>query len=204
MKLKNLIICPKCQSIHKKLPLKKGEVARCTNCREILYKDGRDILKFYLSFSFTALVFLSISMFFPIVNIDLAGFDSSLNILQAVISLFDSGYNLVALFSGFVLVIFPFCVIVFLFFAALFMQLKIFKNIVRWLLIIVSFLDLWSMLDIFFISILVATVKIFDYATISVGISFYSMVVFILLEIYLTKHMRIEELWDEWEEIWGK
>ncbi len=202
MELKKIVICPKCQSVHKRLPLKKNQIARCTECGEILYKDNKNILKFYLSFSFTALIFFTISMFFPIVDINLAGFDSSLSIVDSVLSLYEAGYDLVALFSTFVLILFPLIIISFLFLATLFMEFSIFKGIVRWLLIIVSFLDVWSMLDIFFISILVAAVKIFDYATISLDIAFYSMIAFIALEIYLTKHRRIEELWDEYEKIY--
>ena len=200
--LKNLIICPKCQTIHKRVTLKKGEMARCKECKEILYKDDKHILKYYLSFSFTALIFFAISMFFPIVDINLAGFDSSLSIVDSVLSLFESGYDLVAIFSAFVLVLFPLLIILSLFLVSLFMELSILKNLVKWILIMVSFLDTWSMLDIFFISILVATVKIFDYATISLDIAFYSMILFIALEVYLTKHRRIEELWDEYEKIY--
>ncbi len=202
MDLQNLIICPKCQSIHKRLPLKKGEMARCRECGEVLYKDDRHILKFYLSFSFTSLVFFVISMFFPIVDINLAGFDSSLSIVDSVLSLFENGYDLVAIFSAFVLVLFPLLIISFLFLGTLLMELSILKSVVKWLLIVVSFLDIWSMLDIFFISILVSAVKIFDYATITLDIAFYSMIVFITLELYLTKHRRIEELWDEYEKIY--
>ena len=80
------------------------------------------------------------------------------------------------------------------------MSLKIAKNITKWLLVFVGFLNRWSMLDIFFISLLVASVKIFDYAIISPSIAFYSTIIYMILEIYLTKHTRVEELWDEWEE----
>ena len=177
-------------------------MARCKECGDILYKYDKHILKFYLSFSFTALVFFVISMFFPIVDINLAGFDSSLSIVDSVLSLFEAGYDLVALFSAFVLILFPLLIISFLFLASLLLELSILKGLVRWLLIVVSFLDVWSMLDIFFISILVSAVKIFDYATISLDIAFYSMIAFITLEIYLTKHRRIEELWDEYEKIY--
>ena len=200
--LKDLIICPRCQKVHKKVSLKKGEVARCSSCKEILYKDKKNILTIYLSFSVTALIFLFISTFFPIIDINLSLYESSLNIIEAILSLFENGYLFVGLFSFFVLLLFPFLVLSLLFLASLFMKLKIFKNLTKWFLIIVSFLTTWSMLDIFFISILVASVKIFDYATINLNVAFFSLVIYMILEIYLTKHIRVFELWDEWEEIY--
>jgi len=200
--LKDLIICHRCQTLHKKKPLLKNQEARCSECGAVLYKQNSTLVYKYLSFSITAIIFLSISLFFPILNINLSGLESSLNIIEAIKSLYESGYDIVAIFATFVLLIFPFIVLIFLFLSSLFMILKIFKHLTKWLLIIVGFLNNWSMLDIFFISILVGAVKIFDYASIEVGIAFYSSIVFILFEIYLTKHSRVDELWYRWESIY--
>ena len=200
METKDLIICHRCQTLHKKRALTKKEIAKCSECGEILYKSRKNLLNYYLSFSITALVFLLISLFFPILHINLSGFESSLSVVDSIVLLFSKGYDLVALFSLFILIIFPILIILFLFFISLFMSLKIARNTTKWLLIFVGFLNSWSMLDIFFISILVASVKIFHYATISPSIAFYSTIIYMVLEIYLTKHTRVEELWDEWEE----
>jgi len=60
------------------------------------------------------------------------------------------------------------------------------------------------MVDIFFISLLVAMVKLFDYASIEIGISFIAFILTIILEIIITKNISAYELWKVYENVYQK
>jgi paraquat-inducible protein A len=51
------------------------------------------------------------------------------------------------------------------------------------------------MTDIFLISILVALVKLIGYAQIHMGIAFWALMVFVLIDLYIVKSIQLSELW---------
>jgi len=198
--LKDIVICHKCQKPHKRVPLKANEEARCSKCDALLYKNIQGIEYKIFSYSFTALILYIISMIYPIIDINLAGNKSLLNIVETIFLLFNSGYILVSFFALMVLIIFPFSVMFLLFIFSIFIILKKNKYLTKNILKLLEKFHHWSMLDIFFVSILVAMVKIFDYAIIEFDVAFVSLILFIMIELYLTRHIYIESLWDLWEE----
>jgi len=198
--LKNLTICHKCQKVHKKRSLSSKEEARCSWCGALLYKSTYGLEYKLFSFSFTALVLFAVSMIYPVIEINLAGNISYLNIPQTIFLLFEEGYVLVSFFALMVLIIFPLMVMFLLFVFSVFVILKKNKLLTKHILKFLDHISRWSMLDIFFVSILVAMVKIYDYALIEFEVAFFSLVFFIMIELYLTRHIYIETLWDMWED----
>ncbi len=200
--LKNIVICYKCKKAHKKKPLSRKEEAICTECGSLLYKSTEGLEYKVLIYSFTALIFFAISLLYPIITIDIAGNDSLLNIPDAVYHLYSDGYILVGIFALIVLILFPLTIMFLLFLFSVFVILKINKTVSKNILIILEYLKPWSMVDIFFVSVLVSMVKIFDYALIEFDVAFFSVIIYITIEIYLTRHVYLETLWDMWERVY--
>jgi len=150
------------------------------------------------------LMLFAISMIYPVIDINLAGSRSLLNIPETIFLLFESGYLLVSFFALMVLVIFPFIVMFLLFVFSIFVIIRKNSNLTKSILKLLESFTHWSMLDIFFVSILVAMVKIFDYALIEFDVGFVSLIFFIIIELYLTRHIYIESLWDLWEDRYAK
>jgi paraquat-inducible protein A len=69
------------------------------------------------------------------------------------------------------------------------------KKLTKELLVLLAHIKPWSMSDIFFISILVALVKLIGYAQIHLGISFFALILFIILDVYVSKKIHISEIW---------
>jgi len=63
------------------------------------------------------------------------------------------------------------------------------------LLVLLARIQPWHMSDIFLISILVAVVKLFNMAEIYFGASFWTLIVFVLIDIYMTRNIHLGELW---------
>ena len=186
--------------MHKKLPLSKRHEARCQRCNEVLLR-GCDTLEWrVLALSASALIFLGLALAFPLVDIDLGGVNSSLNMIDAIGKLWEDGYLFIAIFALFVLVLFPLLLMGMLLMVSVAMIFGR-KRLARNLLILATTLSHWSMLDIFFVSILVALVKIYEYAQIRFDTAFLALALFVLIEIYLTRYIKLEWYWERWERL---
>jgi len=197
---KDLIICPHCQSINTKKTLKKGEAAYCSVCDAYLYAKDPYLLQKIFALSMSALVLFMLANTYPIVSINIAQMGSELTLLEAILRLFDQGYLFVSFFSLLVLFVFPLLLMVLLFLYGLLSLFVVECGVIRQLLIAISVIRRWSMLDIFFIAVLVALIKIYEYASIHFGPAFWSLALFIAIEIYLVRMQPVSMLWDVWEE----
>jgi len=193
--LDTLVICPQCHTLHREVPIKDGAKACCSRCRSVMYRYDSRLAEHGLALSLTALIFFSVANFFPLVKIDLLGNEQFITIPKTILSLFDNGFFIVGMLCIFLIFIFP--LMIFCLYLLLFSLLKFGKGevLTKELLVLLSRLKPWSMSDIFLISILVALVKLIGYAQIHMGIAFWALIVFVLIDIYVTRSIHITEIW---------
>ena len=193
--LDNLIICQKCSTLHEEVPIKDGTKACCSECGAILYSYDSKRIDHGLALSITGFIFFVLANVFPLVQIQILGHEQFITIPKTIFSLFDSGFYIVGIICAFLIFIFP--LMIFMINILLFIFLKI-KRGEKWtkdLLILLSHITPWSMTDIFLISILVALVKLIGYAQIHMGIAFWALMVFVLIDLYIVKSIQLSELW---------
>ena len=201
MKLKNedeldtLIICHQCHTLHEEVPIKDGTKALCTVCGSILYRYDSKLVDYGLAWSITGLIFFVLANLFPIVNIELLGHKQFITIPKTFVALFDNGFYVVGILCMFFIFLFP--LIIFTINTIIFALLKLKKapTFTKELLILLSHIKPWSMSDIFLISILVALVKLIGYAQIHMGVAFWALVIFVLIDLYITKRIHLSEIW---------
>jgi len=193
--LDDLVICPQCHTLHREIPIKDGAKACCSECNSVMYRYDSRLAEHGLALSVTALIFFFVANFFPLVKIELLGNEQFITIPGTILSLFDNGFFIVGMLSAFLIFIFP--LMIFLLYLLVFALLKFGKGeqLSKELLVLLSHLKPWSMSDIFLISILVALVKLIGYAQIHMGIAFWALIVFVLLDIYVTRSIHISEIW---------
>ena len=193
--LDNLIICKKCSTLHEEVPIKDGTKACCSECGATLYRYDSKRIDRGLALSMTGFIFFVLANVFPLVQIQILGHEQFITIPKTIFSLFDSGFYIVGIICAFLIFIFP--LMIFMINILLFILLKI-KRGEKWtkdLLILLSHITPWSMTDIFLISILVALVKLIGYAQIHMGIAFWALMVFVLIDLYIVKSIQLSELW---------
>ncbi len=196
---KNIILCPRCFTPHKKLPLAPKEEARCVRCQALLYRYRSGLEYLLLTLSTLSLLCLLIANVSPLLRINFGELSARTLLLEAILSLFDKGFVFISFFSLLVLEVFPWLLMGTLSLFSILVLLRRGKVIAKGSLILVEIFRRWSMLDIFFIAILVAMIKVYQYAQIHFGVAFWALGIFVLLEIYVVKSIRIEELWELWE-----
>jgi paraquat-inducible protein A len=210
MKLENedaldeLIICHRCHTLHEEIPITDGSKALCSECGTVLYRYDSKLIEHGLALSITALIFFVLANFFPIVKIELLGHEQFITIPKTFMTLIDQGFYFVGLLCAFLIFFFP--LMVFLLYTAIFLLFKFKKGkiVTKELLILLSYAHKWNMSDIFLISILVALVKLIGYAQIHMGVAFWALIVYVCIDIYLTKHIHLSEMWMLRKQIYGE
>jgi len=193
--LDHLIICHKCHTLHEEVIIKDRTKALCTACNSVLYRFDSRLVDYGLSLSIAGLIFFILANVFPIVKIELLGHEQFITIPKTFVALFDNGFYFVGLMCAFLIFIFP--LLIFIVNLVLFSLLKLRKSphFTKELLILLSHMKPWSMSDIFLISILVALVKLIGYAQIHMGAAFWALMLFVGIDLYMTKQIHISEIW---------
>ena len=202
--LDNLIICHKCHTLHEKVPLSQDGKALCSNCNILLYQNSEYMLDKTLALVVTAFISLVVAFQFSIITININGLEQSLNLSSLFMVIVEHEQYLIGLMLLFLIVIFPFVIIVSMFFLLLYMKIGKAEYLVKRLLILLAHIRPWSMVDIFFISLLVAMVKLFDIAQIELGISFAAFILTLFLDALITKNISFYELWEHHDKIYGE
>lgn len=166
----------------------------------MIYRNYHDLFNTTLALSITAFLLLVISYTFTIMTININGIDQHLNLSSLFVVMFEHEYYFVGIMLSFLIVLFPLVILGSLILLLLLMRRKKSPYLVKRLLILTARLIPWNMVDIFFISILVAMVKLFDFAQIDLGVAFISFIVVLLLDLVLIKRISFNELWLNYQE----
>jgi paraquat-inducible protein A len=193
--LDNLILCEQCFTLHEEVPLEDGTKACCTECGAVLYRYDSKLIEHGLALSFTGIVFFILANLFPLVQIEILGHGQFITIPKTIFSLFENGFYFVGLLCTFFIFIFPFMIFTINMLLFTLLKMKRGENLTKELLILLAHIKPWSMTDIFLISILVALVKLIGYAQIHIGIAFWALMVFVLIDLYIVKRIHLFEIW---------
>lgn len=202
--LDSLILCKQCHTLHEEVPIEDGTKACCSKCGAILYRYDSRLLDHGLALSMTGMIFFMVANLFPLVKIEILGHEQFITIPQTFISLFDSGFYVVGLICSFLIFIFPLMIFSINILLFVLLKSKRGEKLSKELLILLSHIKPWNMSDIFFISILVALVKLIGYAQIHMGMAFWALMAFVLIDLYMTKSMHISDLWMLWKRIFSE
>jgi len=201
--LDELIICKKCHTLHKKVALTKHKKAFCSNCNILLYRANENILDYTLALVITAIISLFIAFQFTIISINIQGVEQRLTLSSLFLVIIEHKQYIVGILFLFIIVIFPIVILLSLFLLLFFMKIEKGAYLTQRVLILLAHLKPWNMIDIFFISLLVSMVKLFDVANIELGVSFIALVFTLILDVLITKNIRFHELWVLHAKIYG-
>ena len=201
--LDKLIICHKCHTVHEKFELKDKEKAFCSRCNVLLYQHDEQMINKALALVSTAFIALFIAFEFTIVTINIQGLEQSLTFSSLFVTIVEHEQYVIGVMFLFLIVILPITILLATLILLFFLKIEKAGYLTKRLLILLARLKPWSMVDIFFISLLVAMVKLFDVANIEVGIAFIAFIFTLILDIVISKSLGFHELWELHSKIYG-
>lgn len=196
----SLIGCPDCDLVQRLPELAAGASARCPRCGKELWRRREDSLNRTLALTTAAAFLYVLANSVPMLGLTVAGRDAFTTVAGGAQQLWQSDHQLVAVLVLFTAVVAPALQIGFMLAIVLGAQRRRPRKWVGELLRYHPTASTWSMLEVMMIGVLVALVKIADYATVIPGLALFALFVLIFLLAAIQASFDPREVWDrvEW------
>lgn len=188
--------CHECDLLVVVPTLDAGQKAYCPRCNYLLAAHRPHAQAMVFAFAVSGLFFLALSVAFPFLGFSASGQERTVTLLQSISILVAEDLPSLAfiIFTAIVLVPAAFLLGAIYVSTAIRMHRKLpgTVRVLRWTLTLMP----WSMGEIFLISILVAFVKIVTIADVSLGLSFWSYVLFVVCMTVVVLYPDKRRLWQ--------
>ncbi|WP_235591426.1 paraquat-inducible protein A [Pseudoalteromonas sp. H71] len=172
-------------------------MAICPHCHHKLCEANVNHDNRIVALSFSALLMLLSSMFYPFLSFSSNGITQTITLPDAARILFNYDSELLGLFIDLSIIALPMSLLIILIPLHLGILKTLPQGIARRLLKFTLALEPWIMSEIFLIGVLVSMVKIMSLADISFGASFWAYAAFVFLYIAALVHLNRPRLWAQ-------
>jgi paraquat-inducible protein A len=202
----SLVACSHCDLLQRLPALEPGASARCPRCDEELWRRRDDSLERTLALALAAAVLYVLANSVPMLGLTAVGHQASTTVLGGAQQLWDDGRETVAALVLFTAVVAPALQIGFMLAVVLAARRARVPGWVGTLLRHHPFTRTWSMIEVMMLGVLVALIKIADYATVIPGLALFALGGLIFLLAAMQASFDPREVWDrvEWAEANGR
>ena len=197
----NCLACPSCDLLFDISGLQIGETARCSRCNHFLtaYRDKG--FSRVIAFASSALILLVLSCSFPFISLEMAGLENVMTLPKLILMLWQSEMQSLALLVMVFIVIIPMLVLILLLSLSVALFFGWYYPWLRFAGRLIYRLRNWSMVEVFFVGVLVSLVKISHMATILMGASFWAYAAFSVLFLLSSSGFDRVQCWRRIEEL---
>ncbi|USG62971.1 paraquat-inducible protein A [Sneathiella marina] len=195
------LACPECDLVHAIADINEGEQGRCTRCGALLFVRHRNSLDRSLAFALTGFLFFILANMFPLLTFELDGRSQSNRLIDGAIAFLNEGYwelGIVVFVSS---VLAPMMVLIVLISLLLPLRLNRLPFNPQFQIRMLMHLRPWAMSEIFILGIIVAFVKLSDFAEVSVGLSLFAFVLMVAATVMAYLTLDDEALWSRLDEV---
>jgi paraquat-inducible protein A len=175
------LACPSCDLVFDISLLGDGESARCSRCGHFLTIYREDALHRVMAFTSSALILLVLACCFPFMTFKASGLESVMTLPETALKLWLYDMPGLSLLVAAFIIIIPALMLLLMLVLVTALLLNRNYSWLRFVGRLVYTLESWSMVEVFFIGVLVSLVKIAKMATIVMGISFWAYGAFSIL-----------------------
>lgn len=198
----DLIGCPNCDLLQRLPDLSSGAAARCPRCDEELWRRREDSLNRVLALTIAAAILYVIANSVPMLGLTVVGRSASTTVIGGAEHLWTNGQQIVAGLVLLTAVIAPALEIGFMLAIAIGGRRERPPKQLGVLLRGYRMIRTWSMIEVMMLGVLVALVKIADYATVIPGIALFVLGTLVFLLAAIQSNFDPREVWSriEWAE----
>jgi paraquat-inducible protein A len=198
----SLIACPHCDLLQRLPNLGSAASARCPRCNEELWRRREDSLNRTLALAVAAAMLYLVANTVPMLGLTVVGRGASTTVIGGAIHLWQNGQVTVALLVLFTAVVAPALQIILTLGIVLATRLKPAPQWAGTLLRYHGTTRTWSMIEVMMLGVLVALVKIADYATVIPGTALFVLGALIGVLAAMQASFEPREVWERIE--WAK
>jgi paraquat-inducible protein A len=198
----SLIACPHCDLLQRLPNLVSATSARCPRCDEELWRRREDSLNRTLALAVAAAVLYLIANVVPMLGLTVVGREALATVIGGAQHLWQGGQKTVAILVLFTAVIAPALQISFMLAIALGACRGPAPRWIGTLLRYNGTTQTWSMIDVMMLGVLVALVKIADYARVIPGTALFLLGALVVVLAAMQVSFEPREVWEriEWAE----
>lgn len=193
------VACHYCDCLQTAPRLKEDEAARCKKCGEVIFENRPRSLARATAFSSAGLIFMVLAHAFPSLVMDSGSVRTRLTLVGAVDSLATDGNGLLAVGIVLFTIIAPLILVGGLLYVAAPLRFGLAfpgaVSVTRWLLL----LEPWSMLEVFFVGLLVSLLKLGHVGELHFGVGLWAMAGLVICTAAAMAGIDRLELWDRLE-----
>ena len=195
----SLIVCPHCDLLQRLPELAPGGSARCPRCDKELWRRRVDSLNRTLALTLAAAVLYIIANSVPMLGLTIVGRAASTTVLGGVETLWQDGQEVVAVLVLFTVVLAP-ALQIGLMLAIVLGALR--ASAPRWVGTLLRHhptTRTWSMIEVMMLGVLIALVKIADYATVIPGVALFVLGALVFVLAAMQSSFDEREVWEKIE-----
>ncbi len=193
------IACHFCDTCHVVDLIDEGQAAHCQECGQVLYRNRKSSLPKAASFGFTALCLLGMALLFPFISMNALGNKSSVSVSGAVVSLWQTGGEIIAI----AILVFVITLPLLLILSLLYLSVPLLAGkaapfatgVMRWF----QMFQPWVMVEVFFLGAIISLLKLVKLAEVDLGIGFWSVAGLMICLAGAVGGIDRVELWDRIE-----
>jgi len=194
----DLEICEHCDSVYRRRELAPGEFARCATCEAVLFRGRHLDVNGWLALTLTTAIVFLIANLYPVIRISLQGQHSEATLWQAAMALTYGPAAPIAVPTALAVIVVPGLQIALLGWILVAARdgrrAPGFAAVMRWL----AMLRPWSMVEVAFLGILVAVIKLTSLVEVAPGPGIWATGLLMVL-LTVIAHRDIGVLWAETE-----
>ena len=192
----SLIACLHCDLLQRIPDLAPGASARCPRCNKELWRHREDSLNRTLALTLAAAVLYVIANTVPMLGLTIVGRGASTTVFGGAQHLWDNGQKIVGVLVMFTAVIAP-ALQIGLMLAIVLGAMR--ERPPRWVGMMLRYhptTRIWSMIEVMMVGVLVALVKIADYATVIPGMALFVLWVLVFILAGMSASFDSREVWE--------
>lgn len=193
----SIIACQQCDLLQRIPELDPGASARCPRCNKELWRRREDSLNRTLALTIAAVVLYVIANSVPMLGLTIVGRDASTTVIGGAQHLWDNEQKIVGVLVLFTAVIAPALQIGLMLAIVLGAMRELAPRWVGALLRHHPTTRIWSMIEVMMVGVLVALVKIADYATVIPGVALFVLWVLVFVLAGMSASFDSREVWGK-------
>jgi paraquat-inducible protein A len=193
----SLIACLHCDLMQRIPQLEPGASARCPRCDKELWRRREDSVNRTLALTVAAAVLYVVANSVPMLGLTIVGRDASTTVIGGALHLWDNEQKIVGALVLFTAVIAP-ALQIGLMLAIVLGAMR--ERAPRWVGAVLRYhptTRIWSMIEVMMVGVLVALVKIADYATVIPGVALFVLWVLVFVLAGMSASFDSREVWEK-------
>ena len=191
----HIIHCHECGLVHAAVPLPKAAKAKCGRCGALLYRASSDNIEIPLAFTMVGLVLFALANYFPMMTFAMEGREQTNNLISGVLEFWQIGLPGLAILVFLASIFLPFVSLSLMLYLLGAVRLGIKPPGAAEVLRTIFWLRPWAMMEVYMLGLIVAFVKLTDFADLSLDLGVYCFVALILVVSAANATLHADVLW---------